>query len=368
MKKIGLVVIGLVLILGISLRVYQKIKGKVFEEEKEEVFLVKTGLVEKGKIEKTLFLTGDIAPFSEVTIFSKIAGTVEEIHLDIGDRVKKGQVLVKIDDKEIRLQLISIKESLRQAEVNLANIEKNYERMEKLFSQEVITSQEMDNITAQKEAASARAEQLKAQVDLVKEKLADTIISSPMNGIVIQRFIDPGELTTDASMAKNAPLLAINNLDSVKVKVAVGEKELREVKIGQLVRVKIDAYPNKTFSGKINKIAPLVDPLSRTTELEIKVNNRDYLLKKGMFARVEIIVQKKDDALLIPSEALLEEGDKKTVFVVDNNRVYTRELKIGLEDSEKIEILGGLTEGEQVIIIGTHRLKDGSKVKVVTTD
>ena len=365
MKKIGLVVIGLVLILGIGLRVYQKVKGKVFEEEKEEVFLVKTGLVEKGKIEKTLSLSGDIAPFSEITIFSKVAGTVEKIYVDIGDRVKKCQVLVRIDDKEIRLQLISIKESLRQAEVNLTNIEKNYERMRELFSQEVITPQEMDNITAQKEAAFARVEQLKAQVDLVKEKLADTIISSPMNGIVIQRFIDPGELTTDASMAKNAPLLTINNLDSVKVKVAVGEKDLGEIKVGQLVRVKVDAFPARTFSCKINKIAPLVDPLSRTTELEIKVNNRDYLLKKGMFARVEIIVQKKDDALLIPSEALFAKQDKEAVFVIRDNQAYLQQVETGLKNPEKVEIAKGLSEGEEVVTVGLQRLKDGVKVKVV---
>ena len=343
---------------------YRKFKqSRVVKEKKaEEIFLVETTLVRKGKIKKTIFLSGDVSPESEVTLFSKITGTVEKIYVEEGDRVKKGKLLIKIDDKDIQLEVRSSQKLLYQTEVNLANIKKNYERMKNLFREEVITPYEMDEISAKKEAAEAQVEQLKAQVDLVKEKLSACKIHSPLNGIVVKRFLDEGELITASSMMKNEPLLLIQDLSMVKVKVAAGEKGLREIKKGQRAIVKVDTYPDKVFSGKVSKIGSFIEPLSRTAKVEIRVENFNYLLKGGMFARAEIIIQEKMDALLIPDEALLKDGDKKKVFVVDNNRAHIRDVKTGLKDSEKTEILEGLTEGEVVVITGSHRLKDGAKI------
>ncbi|HCG77230.1 MAG: hypothetical protein COZ37_06835 [bacterium (Candidatus Ratteibacteria) CG_4_10_14_3_um_filter_41_18] len=365
-KIIILCLVVIILLGGIGYRKFKQ-RGVVKEKEgnAEEIFPVEICPVERGIIQKVISLSGDVFPESEVTLFSKVTGTVEKIYVEEGDRVKKGKFLVKIDDRNLQLQLRSAEESLKQTEINLANIKKNYTRMENLFKEEVITPYEMDQIQAKKEAAEAQREHLKAQVDLVKENLSDCKIYSPLNGIINRRFLDPGELITASSMAKNDPLLLIQDLSIVKVKVAVGEKELGEIKRGQEVKIRVDAYPERIFSGKVSKIGSFIEPLSRTAEVEIKVNNPNYLLKSGMFARAEIVTAEKKDVLLIPNDVISEKGEEKIVFIIDNNTAYIREVKTGLKDWEKTEIVGGLQESDLVVTAGAQRLKNGVKVKII---
>ena len=365
MKKIIILFLLAVILLGAI--GYRKFKqGKIAKEKQgnaEEIFPVETTSVKRGTIRKVISLSGDVFPENEVTLFSKVTGTVEKIYVEEGDRVKKGKLLVKVDDKDIQLQLQSSAEALQQVEVNLANIKKNYIRMKNLFKEEVITPYEMDQIQARKEAAEAQVKQLKANVNLVKERLSDCKIYSPITGIVTKRFLDPGELITGSSMMKNDPLLLLQNLKTVKVKVAVGERELGKIKKGQRVILKVDTYPDKVFSGKVSKIGSFVEPLSRTVEIEIKVKNSDYLLKSGMFVRAEIITQEKKDVLLIPNDIVSEEGERKTVFIVNNNRAYIKEVETGLKDAKKTEIIEGLREGDLVVTVGAQRLKNGAKVQ-----
>ena len=364
MKKIIILVLAIILLGGLGYRKFKQ-RGAVKEKEgnAEEIFPVEISSVKRGKIQKTVSLSGDVFPVTEVTLFYKVTGTVKKIYVEEGDRVKKDKLLIKIDDKNIQLQLQASQEALRQAEVNLANTEKNWTRMKNLFKEEVITPYEMDQIQTKKDATEAQVKQLKAKLNLAREKLSDCKIYSPITGIVTKRFLDAGELITASSMMKNDPILLIQDLSTVKIKVAVGEKELGEIKRGQKVKIKVDAYSDRIFTGKVLKIGSFVEPSSRTTEIEIKVKNSDYLLKSGMFVRAEIITKEKKDVLLIPDEALLEDGDKETVFVVDNNRAYIKEVETGLKDSEKTEILEGLKEWEQVVITGAYRLKNGVRIK-----
>jgi len=375
-KKIIIIFLITVIILlgGIG---YRKFKQRKSSQEKkgEEIFPVETTSARKGTIQKTISLTGDVSPENEVTVFSEVTGTLKKIYVEEGDRVRKGELLIKIDDKNIRLQLQASQEALHQTEVNLANTEKNYVRMKNLFKEDVITPYEMDQIQARKDVALAQVKQLKAQANLAKERLSRCKIYSPINGIVAKRFLDAGELITASSMMKNAPLLLIQNLKTVKIKVSAGERELGKIKKGQEVRIKVDAYPDRIFAGKVSEIGSFVEPTSRTVEIEIKVKNTDYFLKSGMFVRVEIITQEKKNSLLIPNETIFGGSSRvysaveqarplQKIFIVKNNKAYIREVKTGLKDAEKTEILEGLQEGDLVVTAGAQRLKNGVRVKI----
>jgi len=365
-KKIIILVLIIILLGGIGFRKFKQ-RGVVKEKEgnAEEIFPVEISSVKRGRIQKIISLSGDVSPESEVTLFSKVTGTVEKIYVEEGNRVKKGKLLVKIDEQDIQLELQANQEALRQAEIALSNAEKNYLRMKNLFKEEVITPYEMDQIQARKDSAGAQVKQLQARVNLAREKLSDCRIYSPINGIVAQRFLDAGELITGSSMMKNDPLLLIQNLKTVKIKVAAGEKELGDIKKGQKVKIKVDAYPEKIFSGKVSKIGSFIEPLSRSAEIEIKVKNLNYLLKAGMFARAEIITTEKKDVLLIPNDVIVKKEKGEMVFIVEKNKAYFRAVKTGLKDAEKTEIVAGLKEGDLVVTAGAQRLRNGVKVKIV---
>ncbi len=182
-------------------------------------------------------------------------------------------------------------------------------------------------------------------------------VDSPLAGIVGRVYVDLGTKVTPQT-----PIALIVDIDRVKVKIDVVEKDLPKIKIGQEVRVRVDAYPDKVFTGKAWKISPIVDPISRKAWVETLIPNPKHLLKPGMFARVEIIIKTHKDTLLLPHKALLKQNGQKIVFVVQDSRALLKRVETGLSDEESIEIVKGLAEGEIVIIEGNYGLSDNTLV------
>ena len=184
-------------------------------------------------------------------------------------------------------------------------------------------------------------------------------ITSPISGIVCMLFLDKG-----ATVAPQIPLAMISNINKVKVEIQIPEDDLLTVKKGQLAKVKVDLYPDTIFTGILRKITPVINPLSRTAKGEIVIKNPEQLLKPGMFARVEVIVEKHKNTFVVPEKAVLTMDNKKIVFVVNGNIAEKLEVKTGLKSNGKVEIIKGLKEGEQVIVTGNYGLVDGAKIKV----
>jgi len=399
-------------ILGIAalgaVRAAQVISNRRSEDPKRQAMgqapLVEVAPVTQGLIEERMLRTGDIAPYAQVTIYSKVQGWVEKINVREGDRVKVGQVLVTLDAREAeaavaqaqasleaaiaRLKQVratseeTIQSQIQQAKANLDLAEADLNRARELHEKNFISRQQLDeartkynvakaaydlalNSIRQKTwendiaLAEAQVQQAKATLDLNRAQLANLIILSPMNGKVTKRHVDPGTMVKDTT-----PILALMDLDEVKMMVNVIEKEFVRLQIGQPVKVTVMAFPNRAFQGRIAIITPALELQSRTAEIQITIPNPGYVLNPGMFGRAEIVLRSNPQAILIPIQALVSEEDKDFVFVLRDGKAYRRIVQKGLIKEPLVEITRGLTPGEQVITAGYGYLKDGTPVRL----
>ena len=189
-------------------------------------------------------------------------------------------------------------------------------------------------------------------------------VKAPINGTVIRYYVDIGDSVIPQEPMPQEPVFNIAYMDKVRIVVNVGEKDIPKVRKGERVRVSVDAYPGENFLGRVVKVAPAVDPRSRKLKVELEIDNEDHRLKPGMFADVKIIYKEHRNVLVVPRIAVLEREGKNVLFTVEDGRAKLREVKTGVSDGEKIEIIEGLTEEESVIVEGNYGLVDGVKVEV----
>ena len=370
---------------------------------------------EKGDLSTCLSLTGTLAPLQDVKITTKLPGKVDKVLVQEGDRVKVGDILIQLEQDELILGLKQAEAALATAEAGLARIKAgtrkeqiiqaetgvaqakanmdlckiSLERMSNLLKDESIPRMKYDTVKAQYDVACAQYEAAKAQLEMakagatvediaiaeaqveqakvglasMKRQVENSIIKSPIDGIVVERSVDRGEVVSPPMMP-GMPLLLIMKLDQVKIKVNVSEQRMSQIHNGQEVKIKIDGLPGETFTGKISRIAPMVDSRSRTVEVEINIPNPGFKLKAGMFARVSIVLEKRSAVLLVPTEAVLDRGKGKVVFLAGNGVAEERSVTVGLSDGINTEIISGLTEGDAVIVTGNQGLRSGTNILV----
>jgi len=214
------------------------------------------------------------------------------------------------------------------------------------------------------EGDSVRKGEVVALIDRDEPALGFTKaeVKAPIKGTVIRYYVDIGESVIPQEPMPQEPVLNIAYMDKVKIVVNVGEKDISKLRKGEKVRVSVDAYPRENFRGRVVRVAPAVDLRSRKVKVELEIENKDHRLKPGMFADVEIIYNEHKNVLVVPRIAVLEKEGRKILFTVEDERAKLREVKTGVSDEEKTEIVEGLTEGESVIIEGNYGLIDGAKV------
>lgn len=214
------------------------------------------------------------------------------------------------------------------------------------------------------EGESVRKGEVVALIDRDQPALGFTKaeVKAPISGTVIRYYVDIGDSVIPQEPMPQEPVLNIAYMDKVKIVVNVGEKDISKLRKGEKVRVSVDAYPEESFLGRVVKVAPAVDPRSRKVKVELEIENKDHRLKPGMFADVEIIYNEHSNVLVVPRIAVLEREGRKILFTVEDERAKLIEVRTGVSDEEKIEIVEGLTEGESVIIEGNYGLIDGAKV------
>jgi len=408
MKKTILVLV----ILGIAalgaVRAAQVISNRKSVESNRQAMgqapLIEVAPVTQGLIEEKMLRTGDIAPYAQVTIYSKVQGWVEKINVREGDRVKAGQVLVTLDAREAEATVAQSKASLeaaiarwkqvkatseetiqsqiQQAKANLDLAEADLNRARELHEKNFISRQQLDeartkfsvakaaydlalNNVRQKTwendiaLAQAQVQQAKATLDLNQAQLANLIILAPMNGKITKRYVDPGIMVKDTT-----PILTMMDLDEVKMVVNVIEKELVRLQKGQEVKVTVTAFPDRTFQGRIAIITPALELQSRTAEIQISIPNPGYILNPGMFGRVEALLRSDLKATLIPIQALITDEDKNFVYALKDGKVYRRAVQKGISKDTVVEIIRGLNPGEQVVTAGQEFLRDGIPVRL----
>lgn len=299
-------------------------------------------------VTETLSLIGSLAANEQIELKAETDGIVEKINFDEGQPVEAGRLLVKLDDTKARAQLA-------EAKANYALSKGNYDRAKQLLNDKLISQQEFDQT-----AASFSANE--AAVALQERQLKDTSVTAPFKGIVSARLISPGQVIT-----RNTTLTWLVDLDPLKVEVNVPERFLSQVLPGQQLELKVAAWPQRSFTGTVYFASPYVNPDTRTMLVKARVPNPDALLKPGMFAGLELALNVRTNALVIPEAAINQvlEGNRANVMIVNSaSKVEIRQIKIGLRLESRVEVTGGLSEGEQVIVEGMQKIGPGSPVKL----
>mgnify|MGYP001032189837 FL=1 len=327
-------------------------------------------------IEESLELVGSLEAGRDVEIRSRVSGQIQALSVDVGDSIAAGQELVRIESSQ-QQELVRQSEALKKvaiAELAAQDLRvkaalQEFERVEDLRSKGVGTTQQLEAAESKLEIARAESRLAASKVDRAESELAgsrlalaERRIESPLSGHVASRLVQVGDLAqTDLA------LLRIVDLSTVRTTVHVGESDYRQLREGQLAEVCVDTYPGEVFTGRVERLAPVLDPQTRTAVVYIAVDNPRSLLKPGMHARVRVKLGLHERASVVPLAAVVERGGRKTVFVVasDGHSVRQVEVELGLVDGTRVEVLSGLGPGERVVTLGSHLVEDGQDVQVV---
>ena len=289
---------------------------------------------------------GNLLPNQRVIMRSEIDGVIENIYFDEGEEIVKNKKLVDISTKELSLKL-----KIALADSKLA--ESNLNRDEKLAKKNLIPNAQLDQTRTFAERALLNKE-------LAKISLNKSLINSPLKGTVKTRFVKVGEF-----VRKGDRLAEILEIDRILVKVNIPEQEILQIKIGQKVDITLYILGNKIFEGQVKKIGLEADSSNRTFPVQIEVDNRERELRPGMLARVTFTQRVDQDQVVIPRHTIMERDSGRIVYVVDNGKAFQREVSIGISQREKVQILMGLSKGEQLVVEGHTKLTDGEEINIV---
>jgi membrane fusion protein, multidrug efflux system len=325
----------------------------------------------RGEVAEYVTVVGNLIGAATVEVVPKTNGRLESVSVRLGDPVRQGQVIAQLEDREIAEQVKQAEAAyevsnatIRQREADLKFNQANLERSRNLFERQLIPKQTLDDAdlkyqaaVAQLDLARAQFQQSKARLDELKLNLANTIVRSPVDGFIGKRYLDPG-----ASVGPNAPVASVVDIRFVRLVVNLVEKDLRKVTAGKPAAVEVDAYPGETFEGKVARVAPVLDPATRTAQMEVEIQNPSRRLKPGMYARVRLTVAAKPDAVVVPRTAVITVEGKTGVFVANNNTAKFMPVETGIEQEEVVEVVKGIDEGTRVITTGAQALKDGDRI------
>ncbi|MBC3910399.1 efflux RND transporter periplasmic adaptor subunit [Undibacterium sp. NL8W] len=297
------VVVSIVLLLsGVAAAMYyQKEHGKPKEEEPK----YKTAVVDKGNITQTVTASGTLNPVALINVGSQVSGTVVELKADFNDRVKQGQVLLKLDPTIFNAQIKQSEASLASAEASKRLAQANLERNQKLVAQNYISGTAMDQAKREVEVADANIKLARAQLDRVRADLNNSVIRSPIDGVIIKRTIDMGQTVAASFQTPNLFQIA-RDLTKMQIDTSVSEADVGSLKDGLPARFVVDAYPDREFEAKLRqfRLAANVQQNVVTYNVVLDVDNKDELLKPGMTAQVRLVVGSRENVMRIPTAAL----------------------------------------------------------------
>lgn len=350
--------------------------------------------VKRENIATTLSIAGQFMPYQNVELHAKVAGYIKHIYVDIGDHVHQGQVLAVLEIPELVAQVDEARAAMHHAEEEIQRAKSEVSRAqadevalhanaERLVNTDkvrpgLIAQQELDDATAKDRAAEAQVDAAKSSLAAARQQLevakasqqhyaalSDYAkITAPYDGVVTWRFSDTGSLVqAGTSNTSGLPVVTVAQVNVLRLRIPVPESLASKVRIGNTADVHVQAT-GEHFTGKVERFTDSLDPSTRTMQVEIDVPNPNYHLQPGMYADVQLSANSQSNALVVPIEAVHHQGDKTTVMVLDpHDRVQSRDVQIGVQSSERVEILSGLGEGEQVLVGNVGRYQVGERVR-----
>jgi len=337
------------------------------EGAKEESFgaaSVKVFEVKKQRISEKLFYTGVIEAWKNINITPDVGGKIAKIHVEEGERVRKGQLLAELDTRAIRLQLEQAKAALAVAEANNKDAQRNMERMERLKSEKAVSDQQYEKVKLAYEAAEAQLQQARAALNLAEHNLDVSLMKAPFSGVVASRNAEVGDVINPmmGGFSPSSGVLTLMDFYKVKIEIDASHRDIVRIKKGQAAQLRVSAFPDKVFQGRVAIVNLTADPLTKKFKVEVGIDNPDLILRPNTFGEITLEVSSHEDALVIPQKAVLE---SKYIFLAgENNQAQRREVTLGLQNADLVEILNGLKEGDFVIVDGNYGLEDGAKIDI----
>ncbi|MBP2635093.1 MAG: mdtA 1 [Firmicutes bacterium] len=365
-KKKAIIIVSIITLAlaGIvGYRIYsttQASKARAARASQGQVVAVEVAAVTRKDITPVLTFSSSLEPLWSADISSKVDGRIERLAVDEGDAVSDGMTIAILDMGELSAQVVQAEGNLFQAKANLEQAELDLRRMEALANQGAISAQSLDSARTKRDLAAGQVRSAEGTLALYDSKLTGANVNSPRSGVVVKRYLQSGYYAKAGTA-----IVSVADISTLLAKATVGEAEIAQLAVGAAVKVKIAALGEQEFIGTITRLSPVATMPSRTFIAEISIPNPQNILKAGMFAKVEVPIQPHAQALVVPETALVMKEDIKTVYILAaDNKVQQRALKLGYVGGGYAEVLDGVKDGEQIVISGQNKLRDGSTVRL----
>ncbi len=392
--------IALFLAVGLALPLLASViacnsRGRNSQADAAEIPSATVAAVKRGSIVHTLNLAGQFQPYQVIDVHAKVSGYIRHIYVDIGDKVRQGQVLAVLEMPELSAQLkgtvaevASRKDEIARAQQEVlraqsehASLHANYTRLKQASASQpgLIAEQELDDAQSKDLASEAQIDAAKSALSAARQNfdvagadnervsaLADyTRVVAPIDGVIIWRYADTGALIQagTASDVQSLPVVKLSQSSLLRLRIPVPEDAVEFIHVGAQVNVQVDAV-HRTLVGKVVRFTRDISLATRTMQTEIDVENKDLSLTPGMYADTTLELERRDHVLTIPVQAVITNGNQSSVLIVDDqNHVQTRNLTLGLQGSNLVEVKNGLAEGDRVITGGQSNYQVGETVK-----
>lgn len=377
-----IVVLGVIIFFALLALIMFRLSsnGAKNDGRKGRIITVGTMTPLRQDLDVRLTYTADIRPNQLVNLFSRVDGYIAKLHVDKGDFVKTNQLLVEIDHtdyvhavNQAKANLASARAKVTQQDANVRNAKLTLDRMQALIKDQFVSQQDLDNAQVNYDAATAQWDSLHAQVKQMEVALAQaetnltySYIRAPFDGYVAERNLDPGAYVSGATASTSTMsrgMLSLHEIETVRTLIEVVEKDVPLVKIGQKAEVRAEAYPNRVFMGTVTRVVHALDRATRTMTVEVDLPNASHDLKGGMFARVEVLVDKHANAIQIPLDALSRLEDLQYVYIVREGKAHQVPVEVGSRVENRIEVTKGLNGDEQIIVSGKDLVHEGTPVQ-----
>ncbi|MEK6245411.1 MAG: efflux RND transporter periplasmic adaptor subunit [Pseudomonadota bacterium] len=312
-------------------------------------------IVEPRTLDRVLPLTGSLMPLTEATVKAKVAGELIAVTAREGESVRQGQVLARIDLTEVQARVAAREADVAAAKAQLVWAEKNRGQQKALLDKSFISQSAFDNIQSNYEVAAARLRAAEAELVVARKSLGDAVLVAPFAGIVSLRHAQPGE-----RVALDAKVVSIVDLSRLQLEAPVPPAAIGQVRVGQAMNFRVEGFGEREFAGRIERINPAATAGSRSISVYAVIDNREGLLRGGMFAQGTLTLSRIEGALAVPASAVREEIGQTFVYAIEDGLVKKRNVKVGAPDAAgRVQVLAGLAAGDRIVRVNLGSLREG---------
>lgn len=315
-------------------------------EDENLVIPVQVSNVSRGDISAYYANTATLDAEQEATVVSKVRGIINEIYVEEGDQVKAGQVIAKIEDEQYKIEAA-------RAKATLDRLQNDFQRNKELFDKNLIAAETFQN-------SQFEYESQKAAYDLAMLNLEYSSIKSPISGVVSERFVKRGNM-----IGTDQQVFRVTDFSPLQAILYVPEHEMAKIRKDQRAELRVDALPNQTFVGHVERISPVVDSQTGTFKVTVFVDETKDMLRPGMFGRVKIVYDTRENTRMIPKSAVMSEDLAQSVYVIQDSLAFKKQIQTGYTNGLNVEVINGLEDGDIVVTIGQGSLQDSSKVNII---